>query len=204
MQKEGDILEVLKINDSKLKLMLSASDMQAFGLTAETVDYNNASVRKSFFKILDSVKQSHGFDAEGDKLLIQYYPDKEGGCELFVTKLGLLPLAAERAISRSNRITLLQARRVMYRFSDFESLLLAVRLFADERSKESDVYTDDSGEYYLEIVERGSGRASTLTEHSRLIEFAKQVPQSSYPYIQEHCERLTDKDAIDKLLRLAY
>ena len=194
-------MEVLKINDSKLKLMLSASDMRDFGLSADNIDYNNASVRKSFFKILDSVKQTHGFDAEGDKLLIQYYPDKEGGCELFVTKLGLLPLATERAISRSNRITLLQARRVMYRFSDFDSLLCAVKLLADERVKESDVYLDDGGEYYLELVERGSGRTA-LSEYSRLIEFGKQIPQSSYPYIIEHCERLTKKDALEKLIRL--
>ena len=194
-------MEVLKINDSKLKLMLNASDMKSFGLSAENIDYNNAGVRKSFFKILDSVKQTHGFEAEGDKLLIQYYPDKEGGCELFVTKLGLLPPSAERAISRSDRITLLQARRVMYRFSEFDSLLSAAKLFLGESDKESDVYLDENGEYYLEIIERGSGRI-LHTECSRLIEFAKQVPQSSYPYILEHCERLTDKDAIEKLSRL--
>ena len=195
-------MEVLKINDTKLKLMLSASDMKGFGLIAENIDYNNSGVRKSFFKILDSVKASHGFDAEGDKLLIQYYPDKDGGCELFITKLGLLPPATERAISRSNRITLLQARRVMYRFSDFDSLLSASRLFADDPHRESDVYLDDNGEYYLEILEKGSGRTNG-SEYSRLIEFAHQVPQSSYPYIIEHCERLTDKDAIEKLLTIS-
>ncbi len=195
-------MEVLKISDSKLKLMLSREDMRSFGLASDNIDYNDVSVRRSFFRILDSVKQTHNFDAEGDKLLIQYYPSRDGGCELFVTKLGILPLATERAISRSDRVTLLRARRAIYRFDSLGTLLNATRLISGLSVRTSDLYLSDGGEYYLDLVERGVGKGSSISEYVRLLEYAKSIPQSLYPYITEHCERLTEGDAIKQLSRL--
>ena len=92
-------MEVLKITDSKLKIMLSVEDMKKYRLTKDSVDYNDAKTRKSFFDILNQVKLSHGFNVERDKVLIQFYPSKDGSSELFVTKLGILPPSSEKAIS---------------------------------------------------------------------------------------------------------
>ena len=83
-------MEVLKINENKIKIMLSPEDMKNFRLTASELDYNDSMTRQKVFKILEQVKKKHGFDHEGDKLLIQFYPSRDGGSELFVTKLGLL------------------------------------------------------------------------------------------------------------------
>ncbi len=200
---KGGFMEVLKISDSKLKLMLTKEDMRDFGLVSEHVDYNDSAVRRSFFKILDSVKDSHGFDAEGDKLLIQYYPSRDGGCELFVTKLGILPLEAERAISRSERVTLLRARRAIYKFESSDALLDAVRLISDSSVKTSDLYRADDGGYYLDLVERGAGRGGSISEYVKLLEFSKSIPHTLFPYITEHCERLTEGDAIRQLCEIA-
>ena len=38
---------------------------------------------------LELVKRC-GFDAVGERVFVQYYPEKHGGCEMFVTKIGLL------------------------------------------------------------------------------------------------------------------
>lgn len=192
-------MEVLKISDSKLKLMLTKGDMHKYGLTGDNPDYNDAEVRRSFFKILDSVKESHGFDGGGDKLLLQYYPSRDGGCELFVTKLGILPLEAERAISRSGRVTLLRARRAIYKFDGALDLMGAVKLIAGFSVKSSDLYLADDGSYYLDLVERGVGKGSGISEYARMLEFAKALPPTLFPYITEHCVRLTDGDAIERL-----
>ena len=192
-------MEVLKISDSKLKLMLTRGDMKQYGLDSDNPDYNDAEVRRSFFRILDTVKETHGFDAGGDKLLLQYYPSKGGGCELFVTKLGILPLEAERAISRSGRVTLLRARRAIYKFDGALELMSAVKLIAGFSVKSSDLYLADDGSYYLDLVERGVGQGSGISEYARVLEFAKSLPPTLFPYITEHCERLTDGDAIARL-----
>ena len=191
-------MEVLKISDSKLKIMLTRADMQKFNLKADNIDYNDTSVKRSFWEILDKVKQTHSFDTEGDKVLIQFYPSKDGGCELFVTKLGLLPTASERAISKSDRVTMLATRRLIYKFSDLRSLLLGIRqIAAKKNAKYSEVFVDESGEYYLEIMERGAGKCVYLSEFEHLLEFSERVDRAFYPYITEHCKKLTSGNAIE-------
>ena len=109
-------MELLLISDSKLKVMLSEEDMRRYDLNAETVNYENTETRRAFWKILDEAKERTGFDAASDKVLIQLYPSRDGGCELFVTKLGLIPPVAEKTIAKSNRVTMLAARRGVYLF----------------------------------------------------------------------------------------
>ena len=194
-------MEVLKISDSKLKIMLTRADMQKYGLSADKVDYNNAATRRSFFEILDSIKTSHGFDTEGDKILIQFYPSKDGGCELFVTKLGLLPTSSERIISKSDRIAMLTTRRDLYIFSNIDDLVKAIKILGfNEAVKYSDVFYDgesEPGRYILEVMERGSGRGIFISELDLLLEFSERADNYIYPYITEHCKKLTDGNAFE-------
>ena len=80
-------MDVLKISDTKVKIMLTRADVKKFKLDAEKVDYNDAKTRNSIWELLDHVKKHHGWSCENNKLLIQFYPSKDGGAELFVTKL---------------------------------------------------------------------------------------------------------------------
>lgn len=198
-------MEVLKISDSKLKIMLTRSDMQKYGLRADKVDYNDAATRKSFFAVLDDVKLSHGFETEGDKILIQFYPSKDGGCELFVTKLGLLPAASERAMSKSDRITMLTTRRELYVFTRLQDLVNGIKALGySEEIKHSDVFYDREsagGRYILEIMGRGAGRAIFISELDILLEFSEKADISLFPYVTEHYERLTEGNAIEVFSR---
>jgi negative regulator of genetic competence, sporulation and motility len=195
-------MEVLKISDNKLKIMMSRQDMEKFGLRADKVDYNDAATRRSFFEIMDSVKNSHGFETEGDKILIQFYPSKDGGCELFVTKLGLLPQSSEKTISKSDRVTMLTTRRELYVFSNINNLIRAVKaLGCNSDIKYSDVFYDEEtegGRYILEVMERGSGRGIFISELDLLLEFSERADNYIYPYITEHYKKLTQGDAIEQ------
>jgi negative regulator of genetic competence, sporulation and motility len=116
-------MEVLKISDSKVKIMLSYADITKFRLQDGELNYDDPKTRRKIFDILDCVKKHHGFDYEGDKLLIQFYPSKDGGAELFVTKLGILSPESAKVISKSDKITLLNAKRSIYVFESFVDLL---------------------------------------------------------------------------------
>ena len=80
-------MELIKISDGKLKVMLSPEDMARYAISCETLDYDNTETRRAFWDILDIAKHETGFDAARDKVYIQAYPSRTGGCELFVTKL---------------------------------------------------------------------------------------------------------------------
>ena len=189
-------MELLLISDSKLKVMLTEEDMRRYDLNAEKVDYDNTETRRAFWEILDEAKHRTGFDAASDKVLIQLYPSRDGGCELFVTKLGLIPPLAEKTIAKSNRVTMLAARRGVYAFSTLSDLILAARSMAETPSvRESDVYLTDDGRYYLIAEERG-GKNEAISEFSRLLEYAEPVPPTLAEYIREHGTCLVRKDAI--------
>ena len=81
-------MELILISNTKLKVMLSASDMQKYELDNNSIDYDNTETRKAFWQILDEAKHKTGFDAASDKVFIQVYPSRGGGCEMYVTKLG--------------------------------------------------------------------------------------------------------------------
>ncbi len=81
-------MELIVISESKLKIMLTAPDMAHYDLESARMDCADAHTRAAFRHIFDDARDRIGFDTEGERLFIQFYASKEGGCEIFVTKLG--------------------------------------------------------------------------------------------------------------------
>ena len=92
-------MEWIRISKNKLKIMLSAEDARHYELDCEAADLGELVTRTAFHEILSDVKMQTDFDASEDKIYIQMYPSKGGGCELFVTKMGLLLSDEEKEIS---------------------------------------------------------------------------------------------------------
>lgn len=78
-------MELILISSTKLKVMLSADDMKKFDFDPKCC--TDISGRAAFRSILKEARDKCGFDAIGEKVFVQYYPEKQGGCEMFVTKL---------------------------------------------------------------------------------------------------------------------
>ena len=67
-------MEFLVVSDSKLKIMMNRDDMQKYEIDGDNIDYDNPKIRRSFWRILDAAREKCGFEAAGDKVLIQFYP----------------------------------------------------------------------------------------------------------------------------------
>ncbi len=182
-------MEFLVVSDSKLKIMLTAKDMRKYGIDGEDLNYDDPKIRRSFWRILDEAKAECGFDVAGDKVLIQFYPSKDGS-EIFVTKLGIIPQGAERAISRSGKVAMLSTRRAVYKFSDVEAMLGAVRIVSTEEGEsEPQLFSDDRGSYYIIINERRA-LSEHGAEYSPISEYGSEIPSNVGSYISEHATRL--------------
>ena len=81
-------MELIVISESKLKIMLTAPDMAHYELENTRMDCADAHTRAAFRHIFDDARNRIGFDTQGERLCVQLYASKEGGCEIFVTKLG--------------------------------------------------------------------------------------------------------------------
>lgn len=153
-------MEWIRISNNKLKIMLTAEDARHYALNCENADYADTVTRTAFRDILTDVRKQTGFDATEDKVYIQMYPSKEGGCELFVTKIGLL-LVEEGSEGKAETPTSPKQRshtarreetQVSFAFS-FEKLppmlLLCRRLRTDKHAKQSEAWQDDGGKWWL-------------------------------------------------------
>lgn len=194
-------MELIRISDTKLKVMLSEEDMILYDLDTETLDYDNKETRRAFWQILDEAKRKTGFDAASDRVFVEVYPSKKGGCEMFVTKVGKL----DEGSKRTKSLTAMRKKENIYVFDTFDTTtLMCEKLKEIGYEGKSSVYVDNGkGIYYLIVEERSSDsvlKNSALGEFGFLSEHGKKKSGSlMLAYIKEHCICINGTDAVNAL-----
>ena len=202
LERESE-MELIKISQTKLKIMLSPDDMKQFEL--DTAKMCDLSGRTAFRNILKEAKDRCGFDTCGERVFVQYFPDKNGGCEMFVTKLSealkdKLPSGGTDE-SRSGKFYHSELTErydsgyIIYSFAEMKYLLMTCkRLKAAEYAGESRVYRIiDKRRYYLVLT----GETYFASENNGL-----RCSPSFYYVILEHGE-LVCENAVKYLGDLA-
>ena len=132
--------------------------------------------------------------------MIQFYPSKDGGAELFVTKLLEISKNSEKSLCRSKDVTVLESKKKIYRFEECHDIVKAARILKDSKSiVKSELFIDGDGFFYLEISERGESKFECICEFAVLLEFADPVSKNMAAYINEHCDKLTNGNALEEL-----
>ncbi len=194
-------MELILINDKKLKIMLSPEDVAEFELDCESADYDKTETRRAFWHILDEVKRKTGFDAASERVYIQLYPSREGGCEMYVTKVGLLPAACKT--QKRGMLRVASERSLLYRFDGLAPMLAVCRELSNLGfSAPSDAFVDEGGSYYLYI--NGVRGFSMPTGLAFISEFGEnEDAEAMRGYINEHAHPICTEDAIKTLGALA-
>ena len=190
-------MDILVISESKLKIMLEKEDMKRYGLFGSELNYDDPPTRKKLLSILDKAKEECGFDTGSEKLLVQLYPSKDGGSEMFVTKLGPLPASAEQSLKRSRGVGVFLRGTQIYFTKHFSSLVSIARAIGADTVERSRVYYEEEQGYYLFLEERGGGGA--LSPLLPVLEFADPIPGSMRPYIEEYASLMMEENALATL-----
>ena len=80
-------MEITLLTETELKVSLTRDDMEHYSLDCASIDYDTTGTRRAFWSILDEARLKTGFDAAHDRIYIRLYPSRDGGCEMYVTKL---------------------------------------------------------------------------------------------------------------------
>jgi negative regulator of genetic competence, sporulation and motility len=186
-------MELILINESKLKIMLSPDDMKEYEIDCQSVDYKSTETRRAFWSILDRVKQETGFDAASERVYIQMYPSRDGGCEMYVTKLGFSGDGKRK--ERSERKEK-QGNASAFVFFDITSLLNVCRALSVRRVEgESSAYVDKSGQCMLFFTPKNETLSLKFIE-----EFGdKTDPTLSFAFANEHLTCICEQNAVDIL-----
>ena len=204
------------VNENKLKIMLTDEDMAQLDITYEEMDYpEDMSTRRFLWEILDEAKRQTGFDAGKERIYVQLYREKTGGCFMYVTKekealkdfkdaknSGNLkesqlsrrsdPHTYEKKY-RGKLYTGVKKKRILYMFDNTENLLGAcARLNAAGYCGKSDIFAD-SKKYYLYIEDNREPALELLSEYGVLL---------NNPYfgfsLDEHTEKIMSGDAVKR------
>ncbi len=188
-------MELILVSENKLKIMLSRQDMEHYELSGEEIDYDCTETRRAFWAILDEAKHKTGFDAARERVFIQMYPSREGGCEMYVTKVGVIPaLARDGALEGEMRI----ARMGIYSFPSISHLLSFCSALnaRGEGIGESSAYEMDDGSAVL-IMKEYRVPSEYADTYASAPEFdGRSLPKNRLPYIKEHGVCLCKTDAV--------
>ena len=195
-------MELIRISDSKLKIMLNAEDMAHYAITSDLLNYENTETRRVVWQILDEAKQKTGFNAASDRVLIQVYPSRAGGCEMYVTKVPPpLPHPSEGDRMRTN-----EGRPEIYFFANLDDLLHACKqLSCRTPFGESVAYAAQEGGYYLLLRETAADSVmGAPLAYNPAEEYGerKKCTTARIAYIREHTICLCEHDAVERLSTL--
>ncbi len=210
-------MELIRISDCKLKIMLTPTDMCQFELNADSFEDNSEQMHRAFRLLLEEVHRRTGFDADDTRISVQYFPSREGGCEMFISNLrsdGSEPraLTVPKASNEKNAVGLHPVKRAggafrrefAYRFSELEHLLMVCRrLWQIGFVCESTAWRDEGGCYFLFLITLSLSPFSTPEELDFILEYGapENAPQLRL-YIREHAKSICNDNAVCRLAQL--
>ena len=204
-------MEWIRISTNKLKIMLTAEDARRYALNCNEADYADLLTREAFRDILVAVREKSGFDTSDDKIYIQMYPSKEGGCELFITRLGRLAAGAEKKEHGSERgedekppckRTAIKKRSAAFLFERLEDLTaLCRRLAIKSYIGESEVWRDEKGLWWIILSENGNP-LSVRDDYRFAREYGQMLPaEYARALLPEHGKCICPDNAVDTFAR---
>ena len=202
-------MELIVVNENKLKIVMSENDMHAYGLDENEFYCSVTNARAILEKILHNSPIKTGFEnvSTEDKILIQLYPDKNGGCELYVTKIAFDEMEDTSFMIDENESKYLLPKPkgkpvlISYKFDKLEHAIKAAReTYKHNYSGISSFYKDSSGKYYLFIGTQGK---ENLRIMDFLSEFGDQInSENTYMLLCERGKCIFKDNAIEDLTKI--
>ena len=190
-------LELHLIREDKLKVLLTPFDMMKYELTCEKLDYDNTETRKAIWNILDFAKHETGFDAAIGKIRIEVYPEKSGGCSIYITKINTSELPSATSMHETTeKQSSPKEILTVYKFQDADALMrvcdaLSHRGYRGEKHAFFEILPDGTFRYFLKITETRPAspkKVHYLRENLFISEFADRIDAEEAPaYLSEHC-----------------
>ncbi len=210
-------MELIRISDRKLKLMLTPTDMCHFELNADSFGEDTAQMHRTFRLLLEEIRKQTDFEADDRQISVQFFPSREGGCEMFIsdlTKTEALPPEQEklpllREAPRRQRLSRSVSggfrRECIYRFPELNALLsVCKRLLTIGYLGKSCAWRDTHGAFYLLLSVRTPSPFSMPEELQFLSEYGSIENTAMFRlYIREHGSAICAESAVRRLGELA-
>ncbi|MBQ8309773.1 MAG: adaptor protein MecA [Clostridia bacterium] len=203
-------MELIRISDRKMKIMLTPTDMRHFELNADTFGEDSAEMHRAFRLLLEEIKKQTGFDADDNRISVQYFPSREGGCEMFISHLpGSSETAEMPMFHPCGRALQLQPkhkagafhRECAYRFDSIHHMLAVCRRLCEiGYIGNSSAYRDEKNQYYLLLTILAASPFMTPDEMNFIVEYGviENITLLKL-YLREHGKIICSDNAVHQL-----
>ena len=214
-------MELIRISDRKLKIMLTPTDMCHFELNADSFGEDSMQMHRAFRLLLREIRTQTGFDADDCHLSVQYFPSREGGCEMFISNLSseesdhsshtsqisaaLSPPKESMQVRPFKKHGGSFKKDCAYRFEALPHLLQVCRRLSELGFiSDSTAYKDEKGAYFLFLTVQTNSPFSTPEELDFIVEYGSIENASLLRlYIREHAALICSQNAVGELAKLA-
>lgn len=173
-------MEVIEIGKSQIIFVLSRDDMMKYSICTEE---DTPLLRDGFCRMVNDLGMGNRF-LKG--VLVQIFDSKNGGCEMFVTKLADSIIGADSSSP--------DEKKYIYIFLTLNDLLSACKMLFESCGRGGYAFADKDKHRYFLLLDR---------EFSYLTEFCgKYCRDSTREYLEEHCTLICDR-AVETLSALA-
>ena len=176
-------MEVIRINRERIKIMLSPTDMEEMNINCDMLEVLDKDGKEAFSKIMQEARNKCGFISCGRKIYVQVFPSKDGGCEMFITKINDGEI--------SDRLS--KRKKYYYKFRCFEDLMKFCQAMMSLNYNCSAYKDIEKENYYITSEEK----CDIYGEFG-----GKECSELCSVYITERC-RLICEDAVNQLGRFA-
>ena len=182
-------MEMIMISPSQLKVMMDADDMKKYELDCGEGLCAGISRRSALRSILKKAWEQTGFLSDGRRVVVKMFPSKDGGCEMFVTRLG--DVEAHGDIETKRGCTTVRDGMPVYSFPSFLTLSIACRRLKETGYRDdSAAYRYSDGQKYYLAISRVSPIVSEMG--------GALVRSGAIAYINEYCTLICE-DAVGVL-----
>ena len=205
-------MELLRVNECKLKVALTKEDLADFDLRAEELDYGNTDTKRMLWEILSRAKHAVGFDTDGARVLVQLFPCRSGGCEMYITRLGTpddgtgnpregAVTATSLHYKPSHHPPTGTGRPGAFGFDRMDRLITVChRLRGIGYAGESEAYIGDDGRYYLFLEGLDPTGYLSLDEYTFIVEYGSaESVEALRGFLSEHGRAVCARGAVDRL-----
>ena len=189
-------MEFLNIGDTKLKVTLTQSECERYGIDTAKSDFTRSEIKGVMRDIILLAEEKCAFSVSSEKILVQLYPLPSGECEIFVTKLTGLPNKERMALRGADGLSTLESRRGIYRFDSRDELIAAARAISTSEA-ECELYIDEVGQYYISIEE---GIVDGISDYEVLVEFGERLKNLPLHVLAEYGKLLIWENTLERII----
>ncbi len=190
-------MELIIINDRKLKVMLTQDDMEHYTVDTGNWNCDTQESLRPLRHIMEYAKETAGFVCDGERLFVQAYPDKGGGCELYITKLKKNTKGEEAG--KEDLTTVCN----VYHFERLDAMLQACHhLYSLGYDADSRAYAEEGGDgCYLLIQDASVDECGKIQYAYPVVADygVKKTAVGILSYLNEHCSVLCPHQAVEML-----